>query len=333
MRQNGFRLIVILLLAGIVSAAGTAFWLHTAYHTPLTHQGGYLKVTKGESFHQVCQRLVKQNMLSDCLPHKLIAKFDKKYSALQAGVYTLKNTPLAEHVARINGGQQATLDFTVIAGWHYWQLLEALKSAPFLEFDDKALKAFCTNKTLSQCLEGQLLAETYQYHPHDDAMRLITRAIKAKDVQLAKAWQARDPALPYQSKFDALIMASIIEKETGQADERPLIASVFVNRLNKKMRLQTDPTVIYGIGPSFNGDITRADLKTPTPYNTYRINGLPPTPIAMVSAAAISAALNPESSDYYYFVAKGDGSHHFSKSLKEHNQAVAQYQLRKRNDS
>jgi UPF0755 protein len=156
---------------------------------------------------------------------------------------------------------------------------------------------------------------------------VLSRAYQEMQRFLDEAWEARMDGLPINSPYEALILASIIEKETGIAEERPLIASVFVNRLRRGMRLQTDPTVIYGMGEDYDGNIRKRDLQTHTPYNTYMIDGLPPTPIAMPSKASIQAALNPVASDYYYFVAMGEGRHYFSKTLREHNNAVRRYIL------
>lgn len=174
--------------------------------------------------------------------------------------------------------------------------------------------------------EGQFFANTYTYSEGDTDASILLQANKKLGQVLDKYWEKHDKKLPYKNEQESLIMASIVEKETGAKEERALIAGVFVNRLNRKMRLQTDPTVIYGLGDSYDGNIRRKHLKQNTPYNTYRIYGLPPTPIANVGEEAIKAALNPESTKALYFVAKGDGTHTFSNTLKQHNAAVAKYQ-------
>ncbi|OJI45892.1 putative aminodeoxychorismate lyase [Vibrio vulnificus] len=181
-------------------------------------------------------------------------------------------------------------------------------------------------------LEGLFLAETYHYTYGTSDVELLKRAHEKLNRVLDKHWQQRQDKLPLKNSYEALILASIIEKETAIDEERERVASVFVNRLNKRMRLQTDPTVIYGMGEAYDGNIRKKDLRTPTPYNTYVINGLPPTPIAMAGEASIAAALNPENSSYLYFVASGKGGHVFSKTLAEHNRAVRAYlrELKKR---
>ncbi|HAH03403.1 MAG TPA: endolytic transglycosylase MltG, partial [Vibrio sp.] len=180
-------------------------------------------------------------------------------------------------------------------------------------------------------LEGLFLAETYHYTYGTTDLDLLKRAHRDLMNVVNDEWENRADKLPLKSPYEALILASIIEKETAVASERERVSSVFVNRLNKRMRLQTDPTVIYGMGDSYKGNIRKKDLRTPTPYNTYTMSGLPPTPIAMAGKASINAALNPEKSNYLYFVASGTGGHVFSKSLTEHNRAVRAYlkQLRK----
>jgi UPF0755 protein len=175
--------------------------------------------------------------------------------------------------------------------------------------------------------EGRLLPDTYHFPTGTTDVAFLQRAYNAMAEKLAAAWDGRDEDLPFRTPYEALILASIVEKETGQADERPMIAGVFVQRLRKGMRLQTDPTVIYGLGEEFDGNIRRRDLLADTPYNTYTRDGLPPTPIAMPGRHAIDAVMHPDEKGYLYFVARGDGSHYFSRTLKEHNQAVKKYQL------
>jgi UPF0755 protein len=174
--------------------------------------------------------------------------------------------------------------------------------------------------------EGRFYPDTYSYAKHSSDLKLLERALKAMDRQLAKAWAARAPGIALQSPEEALVLASIVEKETGKASDRPMISSVFHNRLRIGMRLQTDPTVIYGLGESFDGNLRKVHLQTDSPWNTYTRGGLPPTPIAMPGKPALLAAVQPASSQALYFVAKGDGSSHFSASLDEHNRAVNRYQ-------
>ena len=175
--------------------------------------------------------------------------------------------------------------------------------------------------------EGLFFPDTYRFSAGSSDLDLLKKSYRLMQQKLAEAWAQRDTSLPYRNAYEALIMASIIEKETGKAEERPLIGSVFTNRLRIPMRLQTDPTVIYGMGQRFDGNIRRRDLTADTPYNTYTRDGLPPTPIAMPGWGSLLAAVKPAQSDRLYFVSKGDGSHYFSRSLDEHNRAVAKYQL------
>jgi len=175
--------------------------------------------------------------------------------------------------------------------------------------------------------EGWLFPDTYRFTPGSSDLDILKRAHAAMAKRLAQAWSGRDPDLPLATPYAALILASIVEKETGLPAERPLIASVFVNRLRLHMRLQTDPTVIYGMGERYDGNIRKRDLTTDTPWNTYTRDGLPPTPIAMPGADALRAAVHPAASDFLYFVSRGDGSHEFSRTLEQHNRAVARYQL------
>jgi UPF0755 protein len=176
-------------------------------------------------------------------------------------------------------------------------------------------------------LEGWLFPDTYRFSPGSSDVEILRRAHAAMVKRLDGAWAARDPDLPLATPYEALILASIVEKETALAAERPLVASVFVNRLRKGMRLQTDPTVIYGMGERYDGNIRRKDLAEDTPWNTYTRDGLPPTPIAMPGAASLRAAVQPAQTSFLYFVGRGDGTHEFSRTLEEHNRAVAKYQL------
>lgn len=224
---------------------------------------------------------------------------------------------------------------TLVEGWNFARLRQALAQNEVLEH----LTGDWSGEKLMEELgykgvhpEGRFYPDTYQFTRGQSDLDILRQASQRLHDVLAEEWQQRADNLPYDTPEQALVMASIIEKETGMASERAAISGVFVRRLNRNMLLQTDPTVIYGMGDNYKGRITRADLQRPTPYNTYTNAGLPPTPIAMVGRAAIHAALHPAEGDALYFVAKGDGSHQFSRTLQEHNRAVREYQLKRRAD-
>lgn len=236
---------------------------------------------------------------------------------------------LAELVDALVQGKVVTYPLTLIAGETLKQSLAKLKQAEKLSQTLGKDSVSQLQKTLNihQPLEGLFLPETYFYAAHESDISILKRAHHALNKVLDKAWQTRMANLPLKTPYEALILASIVEKETGYSPERPMIAGVFVNRLRKGMRLQSDPTVIYGMGEAYDGNIRKKDLLNKTAYNTYRINGLPPTPIALPSADAIRAVLNPAKTKALYFVAKGEGQHYFSNTLVEHNRAVRRYLL------
>ena len=253
--------------------------------------------------------------------------------AIKSGTYEIKEgAPLKETLSLFASGKEFHFSLTFVEGSRFEDWQKQLSSAPYLERltveqseTELALEIGIENGKL----EGWFLPETYAYTIHASDISILRRAHQDMATFLQQSWEKRQANLPYKTPYEALIMASIIEKETGQPNERAQIASVFVNRLRLGMKLQTDPTVIYGVKDRYDGNIRRSDLTDKNPYNTYVIDGLPPTPIAMPGKASIEAALNPLSTDYLYFVAKGGGAHYFSKTLDEHNRAVREYILKK----
>ena len=255
-------------------------------------------------------------------------------SRLKAGEYRLaaELTPGAV-LQQLADGKVIQRKFTVIEGWNFRELRAALAELDAVQHTLGAASEAEIMQELGRAgvaAEGRFLPETYHYTRNTTDIALLRRAMQSMDQALAEAWETRQPGLPLRNPDEALILASIIEKETGQHGERAEIAGVFVRRLQIGMRLQTDPTVIYGLGASFDGNLTRAHLQTDTAWNTYTRDGLPPTPIAMPGRAALRAAVQPAAGKALYFVARGDGSHAFSNTLSEHNRAVQQYQLRRR---
>jgi len=298
----------------------------------LQNMPSYYEVKLGTGLNQLCHEWLTNGHVDSCFALKLYGRLYPDSSSLIAGVYELQNLTILDAVFKVHQGEQKQFSFTLIEGETLKNILDKLKSAPYINYDiDEA--SLSKHIGVSDYPEGWLLPETYFYLAHSSALDVISRAHNAMKEELNKAWNNKLNGLPLRNQYEALILASIIEKETGYVDERKKIASVFINRLNKRMRLQTDPTVIYGLGERFDGDIKRKDLNEYTPYNTYRINGLPPTPIAMPSKEALIAATQPETTDYFYFVAKGNGQHQFSKNLADHNKAVKRYILKRSNDS
>lgn len=259
-------------------------------------------------------------------------RFSGQARGIKAGSYELDATITPRRLlSKLVRGEEALRAVTLVEGWNWRQVRQALARADQLkgdstELDDAAIMARLGRPgTLP---EGRFYPDTYTYSKGSSDLAVLQRALRAMDKKLEAAWQARDPNLPLKSPDEALILASIVEKETGRGSDRPLIASVFVNRLRSGMLLQTDPTVIYGMGERFDGNLRKRDLLTDTPWNTYTRAGLPPTPIAMPGRGALLAAVHPAESRSLYFVARGDGSSHFSATLDEHNRAVNQFQRR-----
>ncbi|AOH36590.1 endolytic transglycosylase MltG [Luteimonas sp. JM171] len=308
-------------------------------HGPLSgiDEGETLVVERGDSFLRVLEKLREAGVTDGHRTEwQLLARRLDAGGRLQVGEYELEpGMSASELLVKMREGRVIRHRFTIVEGWNIRELRAALAQAsPLLQetpgMDDAALMA-ALDRTGTHP-EGRFLPETYLYTRGDSDLDLLARAADALDATLQEAWDNRADGLPLETPEEALILASIIEKETGLASERERIAGVFSRRLQRGMRLQTDPTVIYGMGSRFDGNIRRRDLQADTPYNTYTRDGLPPTPIAMPGAAAIRAATRPADGDELYFVAIGDGSgaHVFSRTYSEHQSAVREYVRRYR---
>ncbi|MGB0467859.1 MAG: endolytic transglycosylase MltG [Pontibacterium sp.] len=322
-------------LVALIIVALLAWQAYQSFlETPVNISEPYvLTVKKGSNYNKLIAELNADKLIDSVWFMKLYGRQSQKAARIRAGEYLIEpgTTPVML-VETLVSGKPIQYSFTIVEGSTFKEVKQQLSQDKVLvqrlpEQDEKALFG-----KKHPGVEGLFLAETYRFERGTTDIELLQRAAKLLDRKLAAAWALRTKPLPYKTSYDALIMASIIEKETARPAERPEIAGVFVRRLNKGMRLQTDPTVIYGMGDLYKGNIRRADLRKATPYNTYVIKGLPPTPIAMVGEAAIQAALNPKPGKSLYFVAKGDGSHQFSNTLKAHNRAVRLYQLKRRKD-
>lgn len=323
----GIGLLVTLMLAYLVNAQG-----RTAFTLPTT-DSVYVEVRSGTNVHQLLNQLTQRQMLAEGgILRKLWFKTNPQLSQIKAGWYVLTpNQHLASWLRNVHKGAVVTHSITLVEGKTLWEWLAQMRAMGVitmdLNFDEDSFNYIDSLGNIWS--EGVYLPETYQFSHLASATSILTQAQQAQADTLTQLLSENDLPALIASKAQWITLASIIEKETGAAHEREHIAGVFFNRLARNMRLQTDPTVIYGIGPSFDGDITRQHLKTPTPFNTYTMTGLPPSPIAAPSSAALAAVLTPLATDDLFFVAKGNGEHYFSETLQEHNQAVRQYQLNK----
>lgn len=292
-----------------------------------------LDVAKGTSAYSLGREWQQEEIIEQFYYYQLLLKLKPELRPIKAGNYKITPEMTAVDVLqKLVAGDVIKYQFSVIEGSNIYELLLALQANSDLkheiDYGQEFSDIFKSMEFVGQSHpEGMFYADTYQFTKGDSDLDILKRAYGRLQSVLDEEWAKRADALPYETPYQALIMASIIEKETAVPAERPEISGVFVRRMAKNMLLQTDPTIIYGLLPEFDGNIRRNDIRNPHPWNTYVHRGLPPTPIAMVGREAIQAALNPKPGDTLYFVAKGDGSHHFSKTLEEHNRAVRKYQL------
>ena len=331
-----FLLILLLILGGV------GFWgyqkLTSFVHTPVNvTQDQLLTIERGTTGSKLAALLEQENILehADLLPWLL--KLQPQLNKVKAGTYSLTGVKtLQDLLDMINSGKEAQFSVKFIEGKTFKEWRKNLENAPHLKQTlqgktDNEIMALLDIPAVAKAvyewnnMEGWLYPDTYNYTPNSTDLELLKRSATRLQKALDKAWNERDENLLLADPYQMLILASIVEKETGIAAERPQVASVFINRLKANMKLQTDPTVIYGMGESYTGNIRKKDLETITPYNTYMIEGLPPTPIAMVSESALQAVAHPAKTDFYYFVADGSGGHKFTRNLNEHNKAVQEY--------
>ena len=328
-------LLLILILAGVASFG---YYKITEFvKTPVNVQADQLlTIERGTTGSKLAALFEQEKLIDDgkLLPYLL--KLKPELNKIKAGTYSLENVKTVQDLLDLlNSGKEVQFNVKWIEGKTFKDWRKDLENAPHLvqTLKDKSNEDIFTLLDLPDVgqnlelknVEGWLYPDTYNYTPKSTDLELLKRAAERMEKALNKAWNERDEDLPLANPYEMLILASIVEKETGVADERAKVASVFLNRLKAKMKLQTDPTVIYGMGENYSGNIRKKDLEMSTPYNTYVIDGLPPTPITMPSESSLQSVAHPEKTDFYYFVADGSGGHKFTRNLNEHNKAVQEY--------
>lgn len=322
------------LIAFFLFGAAAGFFAYLTY-SPLTLREPVLdfSIRPGSGLRSAVRQMIDSGIGLSPWHFEMLARLLDRETKLKAGSYQVRTgiTPL-DLLGKLTRGDMTQTEVVLIEGWTFRQVRAALDAHPELRHDTMGL----TERQILDLLgieaisaEGWFFPDTYLAAKQSSDLEILRRSHALMRQRLMTEWQRRAPNLPLATPYQALILASIVEKETGDPADRPLIASVFLNRLRLGMRLQTDPSVIYGLGERFDGNLRKQDLLTDTPYNSYTRAGLPPTPIAMPSLASIQAVLSPAQSDYLYFVARGDGTSEFSRTLEEHNRAVDRYQRRR----
>lgn len=317
----------LLFIAVVVAGLAGFYALRPLSFSKLPYE---FSLKQGSSLKSAARQMQQAGVLPSDWLFVLLARGLGKASQIKPGNYQIETAVSPwQLLDMISKGRVEQSSISIIEGWTFTQLRAALNAEPALRHDtsglsdDEILKSIGATERKA---EGLFFPDTYNFSSGSSDLTVLKRAYQLMQRNLEESWKGRAANLPFETPYQALILASIVEKETGKASDRTMIASVFVNRLRKRMLLQTDPTVIYGIGEKFDGNLRRRDLQTDTPYNTYTRAGLTPTPIALPGLAAIQAALHPAQSNALYFVARGDGSSYFSSTLTEHNNAVNRYQ-------
>ncbi len=329
------RILSILMGFIFLAIAAAGFYVNSIWQESTTASSEMFIVPKGKGLNWVADELERKKIIPNANIFKLYQRLKYNEATVKAGEFDLsKSLSQAKLIEKLNRGDVIAYQITLIDGWSFKQFKNHLSKEENLiskiaDMSDKEILAAIGAENSHP--EGLFAPETYFYQKGDSDLDILKRSYVSQQKILANAWKNnrnKNETLKHiDTPYKALILASIVEKETGKESERETISGVFYNRLKVGMKLQTDPTVIYGMGERYKGNIRRKDLTTDTIYNTYTRYGLPPTPIAMPGKASILAALNPKKTDAIFFVGKGDGSHYFSKTLKEHNRAVAKYQL------
>jgi len=331
-----FKTLLWLIVLGVITAAAVGGLAYYWVNKPLVLQSPEIdvRIPSGAGPMRIGQLLVDQGVEMPAPAFGWLARLTGQDRSIQAGGYQIRQgDTLVDVLRRMAQGEVTQRRVAFIEGWTVDQITATLAKHPDVNqtLEDELLSNHAELASRlgvdKQRLEGLLFPDTYVFSVGTSDEEILLRALRTQDKVLEDAWRNRAPDLPLKNPYEALILASIVEKETGRADERRRVAGVFINRLRVGMPLQTDPTVIYGMGDRYKGRIRKADLRRDTPWNTYTRPGLPPTPIAAASRASLEAALNPENHDYFYFVARGDGTSAFAKDLRQHNRNVAKYIL------